>query len=396
MSLKTQLKKLLQINDDCKWYFDLKYGVLSLPYYLCRVFPIDRRKIVFSSFYGKYGSDPKILSDAMLDSSLDADLVWLLSDPTIPLDPRIRAVKKGSLREIFELATAKIWIDDCRKTGYVRKRPGQFYIGTGHGGIPMKKIEMDAEDKLTYAYKKTAVNDSAMTDLKPSNTQWRNDMLRRAFWYNGEILNCGLPRVEYLIKRKDTAKTQVRKKLRIPEGVRVFMYAPTFRNTYDEATYALDFAAVSQALSQRFGGQWIGIRRLHPNVKNYSKQNIPGVVIDGSDYPDMEELMLSSDLLISDYSSVVFETMFVDIPCFLFAVDLEDYRSRERGLYWDIAGLPYPIGQSNQELTDRILRFNQEDYSEKIAALKTEIGLFPDQTHAVEQLLERIRQEMKG
>ena len=74
----------------------------------------------------------------------------------------------------------------------------------------MKRIEMDAVDKLSELYVIRAKNDSKMTDLKPSNSLWRNNMLRRAFWYSGEILNCGLPRVEKLIKEHDRVKKQVK------------------------------------------------------------------------------------------------------------------------------------------------------------------------------------------
>ena len=89
--------------------------------------------------------------------------------------------------------TAKVWVDSNRKEGYIRKRKGQFYIQTWHGGVPLKKIEGDCEEYLGEVYIQRAKWDSAMTDLYLSNGGFCTDMYRRAFWYTGEILECGTP-----------------------------------------------------------------------------------------------------------------------------------------------------------------------------------------------------------
>lgn len=393
MSLKKKIKSLLGIHNS-RWYFSLKYSVCSLPFYLMRVFPIRKNKVVFSSFKGKYGGDPKYISDALHKKAPGLDLVWLVDDLQITEGDPVRVVRHGSLKEVFELATAKVWVDDCRKDGFVRKRKGQFYIGTGHGGIPMKKIEKDAEDKLDVGYLQLARNDSKMTDLKPSNSRWRNEMLRRAFWYDGEILDCGLPRVEHLLKNRKTVREAVRRRFGIGDEQKVFIYAPTFRNSEDTDVYNLDFARVKTALEHRFGTKWIGFRRLHPNVKNYQIIEQNDSMLDVTDYPDMEELLMASDLLITDYSSCIFETLFLNIPAIIYAVDIDDYTKKERGLYWDIAQLPFLQASDHDALVKGIETYDPDVYSEGLTHLREELGLFEDQTNATGILVDRILREM--
>lgn len=396
MKLKERIKKLLKIDNDCRWYFAIKYKVGSIPYYLFRVFPIQKKKIVFVSFKGKYGGDPKYISDMMHQTDPTMDLVWLIKNASDCKDSFVRIVPYGSVKAIYEMVTAKVWVDDGRKEGVVRKRRNQFYIGTGHGGIPMKKIEKDAQDKLEAVYLMLAENDSRMTDLKPSNSQWRNDMLKRAFWYDGEILNCGLPRVEYLIKNHKKLYSDIRERYGLAQNIKVFLYAPTFRKNGDTSVYDIDFQRVKVALENRFGGQWIGFRRLHPTVANIERINSPGTVIDTTDYPDMEDLIMASNSLITDYSSCIFETLFLDIPAFIYAKDMDEYIKEERGLYWSIDELPFMKATSNDELISGIQNYDPTHYQDGMEALKHSIGFFEDQTHATESLVQRIIEEQKN
>lgn len=396
MKIKDRMKKILRIDCNTKWYFTLKYKLGSLPFYFFRIFPIKKNKIVFSSFHGsKYGGDPKYISNMIHRKDGSLDLVWLLDNAEQCKDSYVRVVPYKSVKAIYELVTSKIWIDDCRKKGSVRKRKGQFYIGTGHGGIPMKKIEKDAIEKLGTGYLLLALNDSRMTDLKPSNSRWRNDMLRRAFWYDGEILNCGLPRVEYLLKNRQKMYTEVRNSLGISDDTQVYIYAPTFRKDGDLSNYNLDFKQVGKTLASRFGGKWIGLRRLHPNVTDYRPLNIPETVIDTTNYPDMEELLLASDLLITDYSSCIFESFFLNIPAFIYATDINEYIYEDRGLYWHMSELPFPKAATNDELIRKIESFDEVQYKYEVDRFKEQLGLFDDQIHATEILTDRILDEIK-
>ena len=109
----------------------------------------------------------------------------------------------GSIKWIYEVVTAKVWIDNSRKLRYVRKRKGQFYIQTWHGDIGMKKVEKDAIQSLPYEYVQAAKNDSKMADLFVAGNEWITQQYKNAFWYDGPVAKCGYPRRDILYRENN-------------------------------------------------------------------------------------------------------------------------------------------------------------------------------------------------
>ncbi|MFQ9037167.1 CDP-glycerol glycerophosphotransferase family protein [Hungatella sp.] len=172
----------------------MKNKIISMIFYLFRVFPINNNKIVIASFGGKgYGSEGKAIADRLMEARNDLDIVWLVRNPDEKLPKDIRGIKFASIKAIYEQVTAKVWIDNRRKPGYVRKRRGQYYIHTWHGGGPcLKWVEKDASDTLPREYIEYAINDSKMANLMVSGSDWRTKNMRDSFWYDGEIAKCDL------------------------------------------------------------------------------------------------------------------------------------------------------------------------------------------------------------
>lgn len=136
----------------------------------------------------------------------------------------------------------------------------------------------------------------------------------------------------------------------------VCLYAPTFRvkglDFHNEGGIDLDYGNVIKGLEDCFGGKWCIFLRLHPNIVSQSVgMEKPDGVIDVSDYPDSQELVAASDLLITDDSNIMFEPVFVKKPVFLFATDKKEYIGGERELLIDYDTLPFPMAESNEELT---------------------------------------------
>ena len=155
----------------------------------------------------------------------------------------------------------------------------------------------------------------------------------------------GVPRTDVLFdaERSTTAISRVRTRYRLPDNVRVLLYAPTFRgDTVAGARYDgdLDLAALRRAL----GEQWVVLMRLHPFVRRaVSLTGFEGFAVDVSDWRDMNELLLVADLLVTDYSSAIFEFSLLGRPIAFLAPDLAAYE-RERGFYLEVpAGLPGPL-----------------------------------------------------
>lgn len=341
-----------------------------LLYYVFRVFPIQKNKVVFSSYKGKgYGDNGKYIAEALLAQDKKLDLVWLVSDMNTDMPDSIRKVKWGSLRATFEMATAKVWVDNCRKLDFIRKRKAQYYIQTWHGDVGMKKCEGDALNDLSDKYIRAAKRDSRMANLFVCGNGWIADLYRKFYWYTGEIAQCGYPRRDLFYQQDEKLIRKIRDNLKIPEGAKVLLYAPTFRTTSSRENlqlYNLNWKATLNALEERFGGKWIGMIRLHPNISHLaSKLALPEDVLNVTNYPDMQELMLVSDCSISDYSSSVFEFAVMKRPGFIYAVDIEEYK-KKRDLYFTFDDIPFSVSSSDEELVQDILGFDEEQYHQKL------------------------------
>ena len=277
---------------------------------------------------------------------------------------------------IYEMATAKIWIDSHTKPYWIRKRKDQFYIETWHGGLGMKKIEADMGDNLKISTKKQIKNNSKIADLFISNSSWLTNIYKRAFWYNGEILECGYPKNDIIFQNEK--HKQIEKKIKeyygIAENKKILLYAPTFRDN-EEFEYNIDLNKLYKELN-RNEEKWVIVYKLHPLLINSTKKviNQQDKIINATQYNDMQELIIASDMLITDYSSCIFDIAMLYKPAFIFAQDVEKY-SKERGLYFDIKKLPFPFSETNEELIKNIKNFNKEKYKKDLDNYFKEVGL---------------------
>lgn len=348
-------------------------------FYLYRIFPIKSNKIVLSNFFGRaYGDNPKYIADEIIRQNLNYDMVWLVDKnvkdiKTIPSE--IRVVKYGTSRAIFELATAGIWIDNVRKREYVRKRKKQYYIQTWHGGLGIKKIEGDVEESLSKGYLDMAKKDSKMINLMISNSTYLTDLYKRAFWYNGEILECGCPKNDILFNYNNDIAKKVYNYFNISEDKKILVYVPTFRVDYDTKCYDIDFSLLLKTLKKKTNNDWVIIVRLHPIlVEKVDFIKYDENIINGTLYPDIMELAIAANAFISDYSSCMFDSEMLGVPTFIYASDKERYMN-DRGFYFQLEELPFSVAENNEQLMNNILNFNMEEYKLKIEEFHKKVGL---------------------
>ena len=346
-------------------YEKLSYLAHVILFYLFRIFPVKNNKVVFTNFLGKgYGCNPKYICEELLKSKKQYDIVWVVNDMNTPLPSGIRKVENGSLKWIYELCTAKVWVNNTRFLGFVRKRNNQYYIQTWHGDNGIKKVENDAGAALDPTYKRSAINDSKMADLFVSGTKWFGALVKESFWYDGEVDYSGYPRRD--IFYKDPSELgNLKTDMGINEDSKILFYAPTFRKNQEElglSIFMLDWENLLDAAQKRFGGIWVGAIRLHPNISHLANQlNLPENVYNLSDYPDIQEILAVSDICISDYSSTSIDFAVIKKPAFIYAPDFEDYKN-DRDLYYSFEELPFKIAQNQKDLADNILNFNEEEY----------------------------------
>lgn len=369
-------------------------GILSIPFYLNRVFKIKKNKIIFSNFYGNgYGDNPKYICDELLKSGKKYDIVWVVKKNIKQEFPdNIRTVKVNTLKYIYELSTAKIWVFNCRKNRAIKKRKEQYYIQTWHGGIALKKIEKDAEDKLDKNYITQAKEDSEAIDLMISNSEFCTNMYKNAFWYNKEIAEVGSPRSDVFINAdKLLIKRAVCAYYNLSENTQILLYTPTFRDNYLKNPYDIDFTKMMEILEKKTGREWITLVRLHPK-ENYPEKFIrfSKKIKNVTNYRDVQELIMSSSLLITDYSSTMFDAMISNNNILLYANDIENYNN-ERGMYFKFEQLPFHLATNNQELIDILKDINFQNKDKKYFEFEKQIGLKENGTASkcIAEIIER-------
>lgn len=294
------------------------------------------------------------------------EIIFITNHPETAYAPKgVKVIKTNSMAAIKALATAEVWVDNNRKESYIRKRKGQYYIQTWHGGIALKKIEKDYEH-LSTAYQKNAKRDSQMADLYVSNSTFCTNMFKKSFWYNGEIVEWGSPRNDILLAPPSSALSDIKKRLGVEKDVKICIYAPTYREGNNTRPYVLDYEKLLHVLEKRFGGKWVITVRLHPLVSeqsNFLKYN--DHIINASQYRDIYELMAVGDVMITDYSNIMFEFSFMKKPVFLYAADEVEY-TKDRGFYFDYTTLPFMKANSGLELFENIENYQKEEDQEKV------------------------------
>ena len=348
------------------------FGVLS-------IFPI-KRKVVFSNFIGKhYDDNPRYISEALHKVAPDIKIVWLKHKGfQFNVPDYVKVVEYPSFRMLFEMATSRVWVDSHTKAMYIMKRRGQYYLQTWHGGLGMKKIEGDAEDSVSYYYMASSKHDIDMADALVSNSEWISNIYKRAFHYKGEILKSGYPKNDIIIAGiSEDEKDRVKEELGIDRREKIFLYAPTFRKNYGPDKWMdIDLQKVYSNLNSG-SEKWAVLVRQHPSTQNdFGPFNYGEDIIDATYFPRMQDLILSTDIYVTDYSSGIFDFMLLRKPGFIYASDYELYEKDERGLYFGLDALPFPHASTTDELINEMSKFNNQIYQAKINSFIEEMGLY--------------------
>lgn len=353
----------------------------------CCLEGIDVKKILFYSF-GNYSDHGKYITERILEKRKDLDIIWCVNHLDVQVPEGVRKVYMGNWKQyIYEMETARIWIYNMVIPSYVIKRSEQIYIQTKHwASVALKKFYLDA---LTIQDVAANVDNwrynSRIMDYIITGSAFDTESCRRGFGFQKEVIQVGSPRSDALFVG-DKYRKKVYKFYQIPLEVHTAIYAPTYRFNKDSLNHQhesreieLDFGRIKAALESRFGGEWYIILRLHPSVaKESNKIQKPNYVIDASEYEDSQELVAACEVMISDYSSIMFESAFVMKPVFLFAMDKKEYIDREYDLLIEYDTLPFSIAESNEELANHVETFDKEEYEKKVSSFLDKYGVGED------------------
>lgn len=363
-------------------YIYIKVFVINIISVVFKIFPIKNNKIVVCSLFGKgYGDNPKYIIEELLKRNKNLDIVWLVKKQyyeEINIPDGVRKVPYTFFNILFQLSTAKIWIDNCRKQTWSMKRKSQIYIQTWHGNIGFKKVEKSAEEVLAYNYLYCAKKDSKMADLFVSSSDYTTNLYRTDFWYNGEILQCGSPRNDKIFNNDIETIKKVKDYYNIKDEDKILLYAPTFRVDGTLEPYDIDYNRLLKKLKEKYNCNWKILIRLHPNISSKSELiQYNDEIVNATMYPDMQELLVATNILVTDYSSSIFDYAITKKMAIIYASDIQDY-VKDRGFEIEYKDTPFPIAENNDQLISILDNFDIVEYETNVDRFYNKLGLKED------------------
>lgn len=318
-----------------------------------------RDQVFYLSYNGKqYSDSPRAMHEELVRRGSDLKHLWAVRDGQVELPPTVEKVRMWGAEWFDALASSKYIVTNAHLPEWVVRRPGQVIIQTWHGTM-LKKIGHDI-DTLHFdkEYQKRLELEAKNWSMLISSNRFSTPILKRAFSFDGEILEAGYPRNDYLYSDEQEKRTaEIRKRIGLPEGKKVVLYAPTWRDdqSHRAGQYSFDLRLDLEDARRRLGDDHVLLIRRHSNVVDRIPGAGDGFVWDVSEYPDIADLYLASDIMITDYSSVMFDYAHLRRPMLFFAYDLEHYRDTLRGFYFDFEkDSPGRLVRTSSELIDSI------------------------------------------
>ena len=392
MGLKSILKK-------SKLTYAVARTLRKAPYPLLRAFMsaahglrgVEKNKVYFSSFSGRlYNENPKYVCEALHALCPDARLVFRLNRTGMQQDDIpawVERVPQYSLRALYHMATARVIVKNACLKPWMRKFGDQTYVQLWHGDRGLKKILFDLRPDADRLYQEWKCMDIGVSGSDFGSRVY----MRRAMRFSGELIECGYPKNDILLANPPEIAERTRRRLSIPEGTKVLLYAPTFRDKDIGSAMNANFSLkkLHTALERESGEKWLILNRGHSN--NGRLRADEGM--DVSDYPDVSELLLITDMLITDYSSICGDYMLLDRPIILYHADAQRYAAEDHGLVFDPADSPYQIARSEDELI--AMACHPADPVENCRALHTFYGT-KESGRAAQTVAGRIQDILEG
>ena len=382
-------------NEIKKDFFDIREEYIN---WCCQQILVNN-KIVMR--IGEYGGHAKCITNQLLKSGEDLDIVWLVHNMDIESPSGVRLVLEKNWKQyIYEMETCKIWLFDVNPLEFIRKRKNQIYIQCKHwSSITLKTFTLDDASTCTSAkiierFKK----DGERMDYILSGSEFDEKSCQSGLGFRGKAVRVGSARSDILFDM--SVKEKVFEHFHLKPDIHVLLYSPTYRDKEfkenHKMTISLDMKGLLDTLEKKWGGDWVLFIRLHPwlDFKDCGLKETHNIINAGN-YPESEELVAASDVMVTDYSSIMFEEAFLKRPVFLYAPDRNEYIDKERGLLLKYDELPFPIAESNESLRQCILQFDEDEYKEKLTDFLNYHGICED-GHASERAARFIIELLKG
>ena len=355
-------KKLLTLTKYFKWLYNIYYFFGNLFLKILKIFvKPDDHLILFNSFGGKkYDDSPKAIYEAMINDErfVGYKFVWAFHQPDKFHIAKGKQIKTDNLFYFITALKARVWITNSGiERGLNFKGKHTYYFNTWHG-TPIKYMGIDiSNENLSYKEKKS-IN---IVDTYTSQSMYEAEIFSRVFHKDiSHFLICGLHHDKININ-------QLKKKIGIPNHKKVILYAPTFREYErdDKHNCVLSLPMHFDKWESELKDDYVVLIRAHYEVSKLINFDESSIFINVSDYPVLNELMICSDMLISDYSSIFFDYSILNKPMICWTYDYDEYNEK-RGMYFDIREYLNGGNITEDDLFQYIKNFNNDDNLQKV------------------------------
>lgn len=353
-----------------------------------RVLPIKSNRIIFMSHRGasQYSDSPMYLTEYLLQHYPGRfEIIWEVNDPaafSYLKEKGIRLVKYSTPEEFLLLNTSKVCVTNCGFRSYLQKRRGQLRINTWHGGGAYKAEAVSRQDvdagRDRYELALLEARNNLYNLMLSSCALSTRYNIRKNFRYRGTVWKSGLPRNDIMFGRHDEVTERVRQAYGLKDGIRMLLLAPTWKSDGDSRNIELPYRALCEVLRTATGEEWRVLLRMHhlsevdPSglFKEYGD-----VLLDATPYPDVQELLFAADMLITDYSSLLWDFALTGKPVVLYTPDLDLYKNG-RGFNVPVEDWRIPYARTYEELRDILLHTSMEELSANTALHLEKFGSY--------------------
>ncbi len=331
-----------------------------------------RDAVLFISYNGKqYSDSPRAIHEELLRRGSKLEFLWLVRDGQVNLPDTAQKVRFWSTEWYEALARCRYIVTNAHLPHWMERRPGQVIVQNWHGTM-LKKIGLDIEaPKFDPQYHERLIQEARNWTMLVSSNRFSTPILKRAMAYDGEIVETGYPRNDYLYAPDiEQRAKEIKERIGLPLDKRVVLYAPTWRDdlSHRRGQFKFDLRLDVEDARERLGDDHILLVRRHSNVVDSIPGAGNGFVHDVSEYPDIADLYLIADVMVTDYSSVMFDYAHLKRPMLFFTYDLEHYRDKLRGFYFDFENdAPGPLIRTSEELVSALCDIDKvsADYAER-------------------------------
>ncbi len=353
---------------------------------------VQKNKIVFyERFKCGYDCNPKYIAEEILKRNVSCKIIWITGNKKAlkaKFPEKIKIVyHRNILSVLYHLSTASVWVTNFDFNHFfawgLPKKAEQFYINTWHGSLGIKKVKTFIDKNKNSHMIKEIKSNFNLVDAFISNSDFETFIYKEAFLYDKTVYKFGHPRNDIFFLRDKDINKKIEDKVRIyaniPEGKSIVLYAPSFRDDGRFDCFNMNYDILIESLNNKFKKDFVLALRLHPNMEENKKifSKTSKKIFNYTNFEDMQELLSVSDILVTDYSSCIFDFMLSRKPAFIYASDIEKYNN-ERGFFYPLDATPFPVICNNNEINEKISNFDFENYIQNVEIFLKDKGCIED------------------